>query len=221
MSEGTSPGEGQGGYEFVFNRPQFALVILAAALICVTFFVFGFKLGQVLGRAQEQPEGVSGVLSFPDTPTPRGFILEMVPLEEAAFTATPRPLPPTRTPEPIVSPLRAATPTRTPRPTQPPTKPPTKKPTTPPTPAPQSAQAGVYTIQIGSFGEKANAARMLARVMAAGYEADVHSVEIGTDKFLHRVWVGRYPTREAAERQAQALRDKGFPEGLVMQVKEE
>lgn len=91
----------------------------------------------------------------------------------------------------------------------------------PPTPAattqPKAAAAatGDWTVQLGSFGEEANARRIAQRSGTYGYKADVSSYKDGA-RTLYRVRVGPQATRAAAEAAASALRAHGIKDARVV-----
>jgi DedD protein len=85
----------------------------------------------------------------------------------------------------------------------------------PPTPPqPEPAAAGEWTVQLGSFGEEANARRLAQRAGTFGYKAEVSSYRSG-GRTLYRVRVGPQATRAAAEAAASALRAHGVEASVV------
>lgn len=78
-----------------------------------------------------------------------------------------------------------------------------------------AAPAGDWTVQLGSFGEEANARRMARRAGTFGYEADVSSYSSG-GRTLYRVRVGPQRTRGEADAAASALRAHGIKEATVV-----
>jgi DedD protein len=85
--------------------------------------------------------------------------------------------------------------------------------TTPP-PKPEAVAAGDWTVQLGSFGEEANARRLAQRAGTFGYKAEVSSYRSG-GRTLYRVRVGPQATRAAAEAAASALRAHGVEASVV------
>jgi DedD protein len=80
-------------------------------------------------------------------------------------------------------------------------------PATPPAQGAQHAdshRSGQWSVQLGSFGDAANAKRLASRVDAYGYEAAVSDVK-AAGKVMHRVRVGPYATRGEAEAVASSL----------------
>jgi DedD protein len=84
----------------------------------------------------------------------------------------------------------------------------------PPKPAPAAA-GGDWIVQLGSFGEEANARRVAQRAGTFGYKADVSSVKRG-GQTLYRVRVGPQKTRAEADSAASALRAHGINDARVV-----
>ena len=63
-------------------------------------------------------------------------------------------------------------------------------------------------MQLGSFGEEANARRLVERVATYGYKAEISSVRSG-GRTLYRVRVGPHATRAQAQAAASALAAHG------------
>jgi DedD protein len=81
-------------------------------------------------------------------------------------------------------------------------------------PKPEPVAAGDWTVQLGSFGEEANAQRLAQRAGTFGYKAEVSSYRSG-GRTLYRVRVGPQATRAAAEAAASALRAHGVEASVV------
>ena len=82
-------------------------------------------------------------------------------------------------------------------------------------PKPEQAKAeGDWTVQLGSFGDEANAKRLAQRAGTFGYKAEVSSVR-NSGKTLYRVRVGPQATRAAADAAASALRAHGVDARVV------
>lgn len=71
----------------------------------------------------------------------------------------------------------------------------------------EAAAGLVYTIQVGVFGDKANARRQLERFTDLGYTA-ILKPKLMAGKQYNAVWVGRYKTREAAQSAREKLESK-------------
>jgi cell division protein FtsN len=84
---------------------------------------------------------------------------------------------------------------------------------TPPKPAPAAAN-GDWTVQLGSFGEEANARRAAQRAGTVGYKAETSSFRSG-GRTLYRVRVGPQRTRAEADATASALRAHGIDASVV------
>ena len=129
---------------------------------------------------------------------------------EAAVTAPPSASETEVRPEPESQPTVVATAPATERPA--PVAAPAPQP-----PAPskqQAAGAGDWTVQLGSFGEEANARRLAQRASTFGYKAEVSSYRSG-GRTLYRVRVGPQATRGAADAAASALRAHGLDARVV------
>jgi len=82
-------------------------------------------------------------------------------------------------------------------------------------PKPEQLKAeGDWTVQLGSFGDEANAKRLAQRAGTFGYKAEVSSVR-NSGKTLYRVRVGPQATRAAADAAASALRAHGVDARVV------
>ncbi len=88
--------------------------------------------------------------------------------------------------------------------------------TTPPKPTPAAAApSGDWIVQLGSFGDEANARRLAQRSSTFGYKADVSSYRSGS-RTLYRVRVGPAKTRAEADATASALKAHGIKEASVV-----
>ena len=87
---------------------------------------------------------------------------------------------------------------------------------TPPKPAPAAAApSGDWIVQLGSFGDEANARRLAQRSGTFGYKADVSSYRSGS-RTLYRVRVGPAKTRAEADATASALKAHGIKDASVV-----
>jgi DedD protein len=87
---------------------------------------------------------------------------------------------------------------------------------TPPKPAaPPAAAKGDWVVQLGSFGEEANARRLAQRVDGFGHKAVVSSIR-SNGRTLYRVRVGPMATRGAADAAASALLAHGVRPATVV-----
>jgi DedD protein len=82
------------------------------------------------------------------------------------------------------------------------------------TPQADSHPAGQWSVQLGSFGDAANAKRLASRVDAYGYDPAVSDVR-ASGKVMHRVRLGPYATRGEAEAVTSSLSVHGFVAQVV------
>lgn len=79
--------------------------------------------------------------------------------------------------------------------------------------------AGVeYSIQVGVFGDRANAERLRERYQAAGYKTELVPRTLSGQKYT-AVWVGRYRSQSEAQDARRILEDK-FSESFRVVVRE-
>lgn len=123
---------------------------------------------------------------------------------------------------PAVSASRAATAADSP-PAAPPASPepvrssPAAAVSTPPAtarPAANAPPAGAWAVQVGAFGERANAVQLASRVSDYGFAAQVSEYR-SNGRTMHRVRVGGFATREQADAARSSLAAHGVP-GTVM-----
>jgi DedD protein len=101
------------------------------------------------------------------------------------------------------------------RPVEQPDPAPARAPAAPdPTPADAAPASDAWLVQLGSFGDAANAERLASRVDAYGYDAQVSNFRAG-GRVMHRVRVGPHGTRGAAESVASSLSAHGFVAQVV------
>lgn len=81
------------------------------------------------------------------------------------------------------------------------------------TPANEDPEPG-WIVQLGSFGEEANARQLAGRVADYGFDATVTEFET-RERVLHRVRIAGYATRAAAEAAASSLAAHGFVAQVV------
>jgi len=85
----------------------------------------------------------------------------------------------------------------------------------PPKPAATAAADGKWVVQLGVFGEEANARRIAQRSSTFGYKADVSSYR-ANGRTLYRVRVGSATSRGQADATASALRAHGLSDAKVL-----
>jgi cell division septation protein DedD len=83
-------------------------------------------------------------------------------------------------------------------------------------PAGATAQAGNFTLQVGSYNDLSQANERVSALRAAGVEARAASVEIPKRGTWYRVQAGRFQTREEAARFGAQLRAKGAAESAFV-----
>ncbi|MEO0365287.1 MAG: SPOR domain-containing protein [Pseudomonadota bacterium] len=71
-----------------------------------------------------------------------------------------------------------------------------------------SSAAGLWVVQVGSFGQRGNAENLMQALITAGYPAFVSEVQ-SNGRRMHRVRVGPQKDRDAADRVAAELKQQG------------
>lgn len=80
---------------------------------------------------------------------------------------------------------------------------------------PAAQEEDTYVIQVGAFGEKANALNLEIQLRTWGYEVEIVQ-RAGRHRTLYLVWVGQYRNVEEATREAKILENKrGLPYQIV------
>ena len=79
----------------------------------------------------------------------------------------------------------------------------------PATPASQPEES-FFTVQVGAFSARINAARMQKELQRKGYEAVISELS-GQENTLYRVRVGKFADKLEAEKLSDRLRSDGFP----------
>lgn len=71
-----------------------------------------------------------------------------------------------------------------------------------------------FSVQVGAFVDRSNAAKLQEELNRRGYESQL--VEAATQgRLFHRVWVGRFSERAEADETARRLNRDGFPARVV------
>ena len=83
-----------------------------------------------------------------------------------------------------------------------------------PEPAPSAAPPGGWSVQVGAFGEAANANQFVTRLESFGYTAYVSEFRSGGTT-MYRVRVGGLESEERAEAAASALSARGIPVQVI------
>jgi cell division protein FtsN len=212
-----------GGFELVLSNRQplslfFVVVVFFAAFFSVGYVV-GFGHGEGSRPAPELAEAPSPApaqeeVRLPDSllmpaqeeaPEPAPAAVRETPKESPRVVETPPSAKPT--PAPSASPPRqepapaagTAPVTPAPRPTTPP---PAPRPA-----APARAAAAGYNVQVSAVRVAADAANVVANLQQKGYPAHV---EADRGDGWHRVLVGPFASREAAEESRNRLTTDGF-----------
>jgi DedD protein len=89
---------------------------------------------------------------------------------------------------------------------------------TPPKPAPATAAGGDWTVQLGSFGEEANARRVSQRAGTFGHKAEVSPIR-SNGRTLYRVRVTPARSRAEADAAASALKAHGIADARVVSAR--
>jgi DedD protein len=84
----------------------------------------------------------------------------------------------------------------------------------PPATTASAAPESGWMVQLGSFGDEANARRQAERVKSFGHNARIFPFAAG-GRTMYRVRVGTFPTRNQAEATASSLSAHGFPAQIV------
>ncbi len=79
----------------------------------------------------------------------------------------------------------------------------------------REAAEPAYSVQVGSFAERANADRQLAQLVENGFDAFLHPDE-GRTRAIWRVRVGQFPERRQAVEMQRQLSEQAGLEGLVV-----
>jgi DedD protein len=210
-------------------------LIGAAVLVALGVWLIPWVLDGKKEQVELDSSGSALRLPTPDEPLPvRSQTLSLEQPEPFASEPTPAESPPTAVAqsapevsdakpealaadEPVVAradPPPAPVPSAAERPAAtPPPKPAAMPPAAPVAPVARTAAKGDWVVQLGSFGEEANAKRLAQRVNAFGYKPDV-SNHRSSGRAMYRVRVGPYAARAQADATASAL----SAHGLVAQV---
>jgi DedD protein len=196
----------------------------AAVLVAIAVWLIPW----VLDGPEAPVESTSGSLQLPaaEEPMPmRTQTLRLGDAVEPSAESLPTAAVSRQEPEPEAQPPpaeAAATPAETPvvaavrtEPERAPAAAPSPPPApTPPKPAAAAAATGDWTVQLGSFGEEANARRVAQRSGTFGYKAEVSTVKSG-GRTLYRVRVGSARSRPEAEATVSALKAHGIDASVV------
>ncbi len=182
-------------------------IIPAGVVVIIAVFLAGYFVGkrQAVRTAEaEKPPALPEVLSqyvpdkaeftFYKTLTDKGE-------KSVSIDLKTRPLPQEKDPDPAAPSKSSAPAARPPKPAAQ-----TAKKENPPAAAASSKVR--YSIQVGSYEDKAMAEEDAREMKKKGYDAFVVSADIPEKGTWHRVRIGRFPNKQAAERLANELKSK-------------
>ena len=163
------------------------------------------------------PRGADPPSGAPSDEGMRRYTIDLDASSPAAPAANASPPPAVALPQVRAVPGEEAVPAREPQPVPPATSatnpvPPTAAPVATPTAPP--AERGNFVVQLGSFGSKENADRLVRDMTAKGFAAFVAPITSG-GRELYRVRVGPTRDRAAAEALAAQLRRVGQSGAIV------
>jgi DedD protein len=226
-------------FDLSLDGRQIASIVVGALVILGVVFVLGLNVGRQL-PVREQGGGAGDTLAGLDqSPVPPAEPMrdEELTYDEkltrpspapiapaAAASVSPAPAPPAAAPPATAAAATPSSTTATPAPnaTQAPTPPaaaPSPRPsavaTVSRTPAPSTSTStsDAWTIQVGSAQDRAEASRLAKRFER--WSARVETAELGSRGRWYRVRVGRYASRETAERFLRDLQRETGAKGYV------
>lgn len=214
-----------GGFELVLSNRQ----LLSLFFVVVVFFAAFFSVGYVVGFGHGEGSRPTPELAEAPAPAPAEEEVRLpdsllMPSEaeapEEPATAPPRaepkqsprvvetappPAKPTPAPTPPPAQKKAATATATPTPS--PTTPPAPRPATPRPATPNTTAAVGYNVQVSAVRVAADANNVASNLRQKGYPAHI---EADRGDGWHRVLVGPFASREAADESRKRLTADGF-----------
>lgn len=199
---------GDSGFELVLSNRQ----LLSLFFVVVVFFAGFFSVGYFVGYGHAQGTSVTPEMAAAPSPAP---VREEVPVpravEEAPVVAErPAPAAPVRREEPTPTPpVRRSAP---PSPVAPPVSAPvatTPAPLTTPLPRPATATSNTnaYNVQVSAVRVADDASILSRRLRDRGYPTHVAA---GSGDGWHRIMVGPFASREAAQESQLRLKADGF-----------
>jgi cell division septation protein DedD len=78
----------------------------------------------------------------------------------------------------------------------------------------QPRQTGGWAVQVGAYGQEANADRLASQLKDKGFDAQVRAASTATGDLIYRVWIGWFPSRDQAlayARQERSLLGEAHP----------
>jgi len=170
-----------GGFEFVLSNRQ----LLSLFFVVVVFFAAFFSVGYVVGFGHGEGSRPAPELAEAPPPAPAQ---EEVRLPDSLLMPAKE-----EAPEPAAAPATPA-----------------PRPTTPPAPRPAvagTAAASGYNVQVSAVRVAADASNVASNLRGKGYPAHI---EADRGDGWHRVLVGPFASREAAEESRKRLTTDGF-----------
>lgn len=210
--------------EIQLTRKQLVFLFMSTVVVLVVTFLLGVSVGQGVGPGQAIDAADAGMpgdtmvaTDPPATPPAPGELTYQRELQgPPAGTGAEPPATPATTPEPAATPPPAATdpaarPVAPPPPAPDPT---TRQATTPATTTPAATDGG-WLIQVGVFGSRENADRLVATLKQRGHTAFMTVVASSTAPYSVRV--GPFAERaDAARAVPQVSRDSGVSAPLII-----
>lgn len=200
-------------------------VLILALVILGPVILSGGNGERPAGVVSEQGEEIrSHTFSLDRKPPPP--VAQALPSGAPRNVASPAPAAPASIPSPVPGaiPVEVAEPAAAEPVRAPPPDPAVAKAAPPPKPQQSEpvrkgnvdATGGGWVVQVGTFGQKANADRLVATIQKSGFNAFISATERG-GKPLYRVRVGPAGTREAASEIAARLAQSGQTGQVVSQ----
>lgn len=207
-------------------------LIPAGVVVIIAVFTLGFYIGRDQGRktaSNEKPPALPEVVSqylpkkeeftFYKTLTDKGektvsIELKTKPKEESAPLKKENELPAGEAKSKHPEAVKSAEPK-----TEKPAAPPAKQPATKQQPLPAKKEPAPskfrYTIQVGSYPEKAMAEEEMKNMKKRGYAAFLVATDIPEKGTWYRVRVGSFANKQLAEKLAKELKSKEGIEGFI------
>ena len=187
-------------YEIQLGNKQLVFIFFIAIVICGLFFMVGVKVGK---EAKEMELKVARQYATPGVkPSPQETVSQEIKSpeeitlpEQAAKEAEPREAPP-QTAQP--SPTRIEEPKGQPTP----------------------SVKGYYTIQVMAISDRARAFSIRDNLKNKGYPAYVVTATGPNDKVTYKVRIGRFATKEEAQKVAQQVKEREKLATWITQVEQ-
>jgi DedD protein len=213
--------------EIQLTRKQLVFLFMSTVVVLVVTFLLGVSVGQGVGPGQAMDAADAGVpgdtlvATDPSATTPAPGELTYQrdlqgPPSGAGAAAAEPPAPPAITPEPPTSqPPPVTEPVTRPVAPPPPAPDPVTRQATPPATTTPAGQTGGWMIQVGVFGSRENADRLVATLKQRGHTAFI--TQVATSTAPYSVRVGPFAERaDAARAVPQVSRDSGVSAPLII-----